>query len=128
TVLVGILCSLEQQAVLAAGGLGRIGGKIEKTEIDRSRVQSRCRRRARHPLRLLLDNDSEAARQRPKQLQYRNVEGDAGGGEPYAWLRPQHLIHGRKEVSDVAVLEHHPFRTAGGARRKDDIGEIFASH
>src|SRR4051812_11446046 len=103
-VLVGIFRSLKQQAVLAASGLGRISGKVEKTEVNWPRVESRPRRRARDPLGLLLDNHAETARQRPEQLQYRNIERDAGGREPDTGFCPQHLVHGGEEVGDVVVL------------------------
>ncbi len=124
-VLVGEPRAIEQQAVLVLFVLALVAGEVEQAEVDRALRRGDGDERL--ALFVAMEHDGEAARQRPQQLEHRDVEAEAGDGEPrllFATARVDHLVHPDLEVRDVAVLDHHALRAAGGARRIDHVREI----
>jgi hypothetical protein len=122
---VGELGALHQQPVLLRAG-ALAGGEVEQAEVD---VAGRRRRVAPDPAHLGLaageQHDLEASRERPEQLEHRDVERDARLGEPHAGLvELDPLVHAGEEVGDVAVRDHHALRLAGRARRVDHVREV----
>ena len=73
-----------------------------------------------------MDDDLEAAGQGPQKFQHRDVEGNAGNGEPNPGFATDSSVHTPKEIDDVPVFDHHAFRLARGAGGVDDIGKIAA--
>ena len=72
-----------------------------------------------------MDYDLKAARQCPQKLEGRDIEGNAGYGEPDPGSCADYGVHARKEIQDVAVFDHHAFGFSRGARGVDDVGEIL---
>ena len=71
-----------------------------------------------------VDDDGKAARERPEQLEHRNIKRHAGDGQPHAWLAADGAIHAGEEIHHVAVLDHHAFRLARGAGGVHDVGDV----
>ena len=71
-----------------------------------------------------VDDDGESTRQRPEQLEHRNIERHAGDGQPDAGLAADGAIHAGEEIHHVAVLDHHAFGLARRAGGVDHVGEV----
>src|ERR1700674_4289848 len=72
-----------------------------------------------------MNHDLEAPRERPEQFEPRDVERDAGHGEPSTGLDADDSIHAGEEIDDVAVFDHYAFWLAGRTRSVDDVGQII---
>ena len=79
-VLVGEPRALEQQAVLVLLVLALVAREVEQAEVDRALRRGDGDERL--ALFVAVQHDGEAARQRPQQLEHRDVEAEAGDGEP----------------------------------------------
>ena len=69
-------------------------------------------------------NHRKPARERPKQLQHRNVKRHAGDGQPHAGLTADGAIHAGEEIHHIAVLYHHAFRLACGAGGVNHVRDV----
>ena len=85
-VAVGEARALEQEAVLPLLVLGRVAREVEQAEVHRA-----SRGGGGHEglaLLVAVQHDREAPRERPEQLEHRDVEAQAGDGEPGLRDRP----------------------------------------
>ncbi|MNN19592.1 hypothetical protein D3C81_1328380 [compost metagenome] len=67
-----------------------------------------------------------AKQRRGEELPHRNVEALRGGLGDYILLAQRQVRHlAQLVVEHAALLDHYPFRQAGGARGVDHIGEVI---
>ena len=124
-VLVAVLRAFEQQPVLVGDALGLVAGEVEQAEVQRAMRMRAARRRGGRAVLVGRDDDVVAARQRPAQLEHRDVERQAGDGEPGARrVVAEMAVHAGEEVHHVAVLDHHALGLAGRARGVDHVGQV----
>src|SRR5690606_37256953 len=130
TMRIGETGAFKQKLVFARAHAIVIAPEIE-AEIDAAGKAGRPARAGGRKPRVGLDHDLEAMRERPEELQHRNVEGKACDRKPdiLAVCRARHaVIHADEEVDDVSMLEHHALRAAGRTGRIDHIGKVFGPH
>ena len=72
-----------------------------------------------------VDSNRKPARERPEQFEHRNVERHAGDGQPHARRASDGAIHAGEEIHHIAVLYHHAFRLARGARGVNHVCNVL---
>ncbi len=112
--------AVEQQPVLV------VATRFRACEVEQAerRVPARLLR-ARQCAALAVQYHRGAARQRPEELEHRDVERQARHRQPRAGRDAQPLVHRGEEVEHVAVLDHHALGASRRARRVDHVGEVF---
>ena len=128
TVLICELGTFQQQFVFLGAGAVVVAPVVE-AEVH---LLIRDRKMAAGDERAVLvagEHQFEAARQGVEQLQHRNVERQAGDGQPHTgWIVADAVVHAAEEVRHIAVLDHHALGSAGGARGVDHVGDVGRLH
>ena len=125
TVTIKILRSFQHQTVLVAARR-IIVAPHEQAEAQREVLELRVR--CKMVFHVALDDDFEAARQSPEQLEHGDIEREAGHGEPGTGRIVVYArVHGGEEVHHIAVLHHHAFGSPGRTRGVHDVGEVCGS-
>ena len=127
---VGPSSTVEQEAVPVVSGL-LSGGEVEEAERERARGAGSAPvgggGAGDRPV-LGCDHDVEASCEGPQELEHRDVERQAGDGQPRSgWVVVDDAVHRREEVDDVAVLEHDALRRPGRTRGVDHVRQIAAA-
>jgi hypothetical protein len=113
--------ALEQQPIALGAVLALVAREVEQAELGprarRSGADAARDRRRQH--------DLETARERPQQLEHRDVEGRAGDRQPGARRVVRDVrVDRREEAGHVAVLDEHALGPARGAGRVDGVGQV----
>ena len=124
-VAIEILRPFQHQTVLVASRRV-IVAPHEQAEAQREALE--LRRRRKMVLHVALDDDFEAARQSPEQLEHGDIEREARHGKPGTGRIVVYArVHGGEEVHQIAVLHHHAFGSPGRTRGVHDVGEVCGS-
>ena len=59
-----------------------------------------------------VEHELESTRERPEELENRDVKRDTRYGQPNAGHRSEQFVHGTEERKNVAMLHHHALRLA----------------
>ncbi len=122
---VGELCPFEQEPILAGSRLRPVAREVEEAEGHRPGA---LRARGGGPgddRALAEEDDLGAAAERPEELEHRDVEADAGGGEEAVAGPAAHgSIHPEEEIDHAVVTDRDPLGAAGGSRGIEDVGEV----
>ena len=118
-----------EEQVIGVGPVGlRLAREVEEAEVDRLGGDTDAHAHRRLGL-VRLDHHRTAACERPEQLEHRDIERDAGDGEPGdRALRVDPLVHADEEVRHVAVLDHHALGAPGRTGCEDHVGELLRAH